>query len=73
MNDIQTFITTPTAEKLYKLLKNIQDDSNFLMGVLMELDTDEKRKILIEELENGLNDEGVIMLMADDIADGLEV
>ena len=71
--DIETYTPTETAKKLYKLLKNIQDDNNFLLGVLSELDTDEQRKILIEELENGLTDEGIIMLMAGDIADGLEV
>jgi U3 small nucleolar RNA-associated protein 14 len=71
--NIETYIPTQTAKKLLELLKNIQDDENFIIGVLSQLDTDEQRKILIEELENGLDDEGVIILMAGDIADGLEV
>ena len=71
--NIETYTPTETAKKLYELLKKIQDDENFLLGVLSQLDTDEQRKILIEELENGLTDEGIIMLMAGDIADGLEV
>ena len=37
------------------------------------LETDEQRQILIEELENGLDDCGIIILMAGDIADGLEI
>ncbi len=71
--DIETYTPTETSKKLYKLLKNIQDDDNFLLGILSELETDEQRSIMIEELENGLTDESIIMLMADDIADGLEV
>ena len=71
--DIETYKPTETAKKLYELLKNIREDENFLLGVLSQLDTDEQRQILIEELENGLDDCGIIILMAGDIADGLEV
>ena len=71
--DIETYTPTETSRKLYKLLKNLRDDNNFLFGVLSQLETDEQRTILIEELENGLNDCGVVILMAGDIADGLEV
>lgn len=39
----------------------------------MTLDTDAQRKILIEEIENGLTDRKNIMLLADDISEGLEV
>lgn len=71
--DIETYKPTETAKKLYELLKNIREDENFLLGVLSQLDTDEQRQILIEELENGLDDCGIIILMAGDIADGLDV
>lgn len=70
---IETYTPTDIAQKLYKLLKNIREDDNFILGVLSQLDTDDQRKILIEEIENGLDDCGVIILMAGDIADGLEV
>ena len=66
--DIEPYTSTETSKKLYKLLKNLRNDNNFLFGVLSQLETDEQRTILIEELENGLNDCGVIILMAGDIA-----
>lgn len=60
-------------EHLKSLLDNIFTTKQTVKDILSVLDTDEQRQILIEELENGLDDKSVIMLMAFDIAAGLEV
>lgn len=61
------------AEHLKSLLDNIFTRKETIKDILSMFETDEQRNILIEELENGLNDKGTIILMAGDIADGLEV
>ena len=60
-------------EHLKSLLDNIFTTKQTVKDILSVLESDEQRQILIEELENGLDDKGVIMLMAFDIANGLEV
>ena len=60
-------------EHLKSLLDNIFTTKQTVKDILSVLGTDEQRQILIEEIENGLDDKSVIMLMAFDIADGLEV
>ncbi len=63
-----------TKEKhLKSLLKEHFKTEETVDDMLSMFDTDEQRQILIEELENGLDDKEVIILMACDIADGLEV
>ena len=60
-------------ENLLSLLKNIFKSESNIDGIMSMLETDEQRQILIEELENGLDEPETIILMACDIADGLEV
>ena len=60
-------------EHLKSLLDKIFKTKETIEDILSMFDTDEQRQILIKELENGLDDKGVIILMAGDIADGLEV
>ncbi len=60
-------------EHLKSLLGKVFVTKQTIEDILSMFDTDEQRQILIEELEKGLNDKGVIILMAGDIADGLEV
>lgn len=60
-------------EHLKALLNDIFTTKQTVEDILSMFDTDEQRQILIEELKNGLEDKGVIILMAGDIADGLEV
>lgn len=60
-------------EHLLSLLKNIFKTESTIDGIVSMLETDKQRQILIEELENGLDDKEIIILMACDIADGLEV
>ena len=60
-------------EHLKSLLSNVYKNEHTIQDILSMFDTDEQRQILIEELENGLDDGGIIILMAGDIADGLEV
>ncbi len=60
-------------EHLLSLLKNIFKSESNIDGIMSMLETDKQRQILIEELENGLDEPETIILMACDIADGLEV
>lgn len=60
-------------EHLKSLLDNIFTTKQIVTDILTVLKTDKHRQVLIEELENGLKDKGVIMLMSFDIANGLEV
>ena len=60
-------------EHLKALLDDIFTTKQTIMDILAVFQTDEQRQLLIEELENGLDDKAVIMLMAFDIANGLEV
>ena len=55
--DIQEFIkkntSTPIAKKFYNMLKEIWDEENFLISMLLDLKTDEKKqKALLNELDN---------------------
>ena len=67
------YLKTETDKKLYSLLKEIWDDNNFLEGISTLLTDDKQKQILIDEIQNGLKDIKIIMYMASDIADGLEV
>lgn len=60
-------------EHLKSLLDSIFKTKQTVIDILSIFETDKQRQILIEELENGLTDKKVIMLMAFDIANGLEV
>lgn len=60
-------------EHLKSLLEDIFETKQTIKDILAVFETDEQRQILIDELESGLDDQAVIMLMAFDIANGLEV
>lgn len=53
--DIQEFIkkntSTPIAKKFYNMLKEIWDEENFLISMLLDLKTDEKKQKMIDLLE----------------------
>ena len=70
---MEKYLKTETDKKLYNLLKEIWDDNNFLEGISTLLTNDKQKQILIDEIQNGLKDIKIIMDMASDIADGLEV
>lgn len=53
---IRQYTQTPISKKLKELLEKVSTNEHFVNGVLITLNTDEQRKILIEELENGLDD-----------------
>ena len=67
--DINKYIPTDKAKNLYVMLKNIRDDNNFIMGVLTQLDNDEQRNIVIEEIENGVTDCVTLVFMASAISE----
>ncbi len=60
-------------EHLKALLDDIFTTKQTVTDILAVFQTDGQRQLLIDELENGLNDKAVIMLMAFDIVNGLEV
>ncbi len=80
--DIQEFIkkntSTPIAKKFYNMLKEIWDEENFLINflisMLLDLKTDEKKQKMIDLLEEtGLTDTDEIILHCKAIRDNTDV
>lgn len=71
--NIEQYIITESDKKIYDLFSKIPHSEHYMRGLLTMLETEDQKKILIEELENGLTDIKTIMYLACDIADGLEV
>ncbi len=62
---------TPIGKKLVKLLTNIWNDKEFILGCLVDLKTDEQKQKLIDLIEiDGIDDSDTITLASLDIADG---
>lgn len=62
---------TPNGKKLVKLLTNIWNDKEFILGCLVDLKTDEQKQKLIDLIEiDGIDDSDTITLASLDIADG---
>lgn len=63
---------TPIGKKLVKLLTNIWNDKEFILGCLVDLKTDEQKQKLIDLIEiDGIDDSDTIILATLDIRDGL--
>ena len=76
--DIQEFIkkntSTPIAKKFYNMLKEIWDEENFLISMLLDLKTDEKKQKMMDLLEEtGLTDTDEIILHCKAIRDNTDV
>ena len=76
--DIQEFIkkntSTPIAKKFYNMLKEIWDEENFLISMLLDLKTDEKKQKMIDLLEKtGLTDTDEIIVHCMAIRDNTDV
>ena len=76
--DIKEFIkkntSTPIAQKFYNMLKAIWDEENFLISMLLDLKTDEKKQKMIDLLEEtGLTDTDEIILHCMAIRDNTDV
>ena len=76
--DIQEFIkkntSTPIAKKFYNMLKEIWDEENFLISMLLDLKTDEKKQKMIDLLEEtGLTDTDEIIVHCMAIRDNTDV
>ena len=76
--DIQEFIkkntSTPIAKKFYNMLKEIWDEENFLISMLLDLKTDEKKQKVMDLLEEtGLTDTDEIILHCKSIRDNTDV
>jgi hypothetical protein len=66
--------STETGQELVKLLTNIWDDKEFILGCLVDLQTDEQKQKLIDFInEENETDSDVITLASLDIADGIEI
>ena len=67
-------IPTDTGKKLYDLLVESWDDSEFIYGVLARLRGDAQKQKLIDFIkEENETDSDVITLASLDIADGIEI
>lgn len=65
---------TETGQKLVKILTEIWDDKEFILGCLVDLPTDELKQKLIDFIEEeNETDSDVITLASLDIADGIEL
>ena len=76
--DIQEFIkkntSTPIAKKFYNMLKEIWDEENFLISMLLDLKSDEKKQKMMDLLEEtGLTDTDEIILHCKAIRDNTDV
>ena len=76
--DIQEFIkkntSTPIAKKFYNMLKEIWDEENFLISMLLDLKTDEKKQKMIDLLEEtSLTDTDEIIVHCMAIRDNTDV
>ena len=76
--DIQEFIkkntSTPIAKKFYNMLKEIWDEENFLISMLLDLKTEEKKQKMMDLLEEtGLTDTDEIILHCKAIRDKTDV
>lgn len=74
MIDLQKSITkhsqTATGGKLRDLLFKIWDNPEFVLGVLIGLESDAHKQIMIDEIEGGLTDTDDILYMMLDIRKG---
>lgn len=65
---------TETGQKLVKMLTDVWDDKEFILGCLVHLPTDEFKQKLIDFIEEeNVTDSDVITLASIDIADGIEL
>lgn len=76
--DLDTLIEqksqTDTGKKLVKMLTNIWDNKEFILGCLVDLPGDTQKQKLIDFIEEEKEtDSDVITLAALDIADGIEI
>lgn len=68
---INKYTPTAKADELKKILFDIWDDKEFMLGVLMDLKTDEHRQRMIDLIEKeGIDDSSTITLAALDIRNG---
>lgn len=65
---------TKTGQKLVRILTEIWDDKEFILGCLVDLPTDELKQKLIDFIkEENETDSDVITLASLDIAEGIEL
>ena len=65
---------TDTGKKLVKILTDIWDDKEFILGCLVHLPDDSQKQKLIDFIkEENETDSDVITLASLDIADGIEI
>ncbi len=65
-------IKTELAEFLYKkMMEEVWDDEDYVLGILFNLKTDEHRQKMIDILDSGLQDRTQLIYTSIDIADGI--
>lgn len=65
---------TKTGQKLVRILTEIWDDKEFILGCLVDLPTDKLKQKLIDFIkEENETDSDVITLASLDIAEGIEL
>ena len=65
---------TDTGKKLIKILTDIWDDKEFILGCLVDLPDDKKKQTLIDFInDENITDSDTVIYAAMDIADGIEI
>lgn len=65
---------TDTGKKLVKILTDIWDDKEFILGCLVDLPDDKKKQTLIDFInDENITDSDTVIYAAMDIADGVEI
>lgn len=65
---------TDTGKKLVKILTDIWDDKEFILGCLVDLPDDKKKQTLIDFInDENITDSDTVIYAAMDIADGIEI
>lgn len=65
---------TDTGKKLVKILTDIWDDKEFILGCLVDLPDDKKKQTLIDFInDENITDSDTVTYAAMDIADGIEI
>ena len=65
---------TDAGKQLVKMLTDIWDDKEFILGCLVDLPDDKKKQTLIDFInDENITDSDTVIYAAMDIADGIEI
>ena len=67
-------VCTPLAEKIYELMRKINDDEEYILGIMFSFKTDEERLKLLNLINNNTyKDPGDLLIDAMVLADVVKI